>query len=97
MATHSSILAWRIPWAEEPGGLQFTGLQEWDTTKQQQNNNNKGNQLTLRVASPKMTMCHKIQEVKNLIDTNKEQEVEILEIPLEIESKYEIHRRNPNK
>ena len=27
MATHSSILAWRIPWAEEPGGLQSTGLQ----------------------------------------------------------------------
>ena len=25
MATHSSILAWRIPWAEEPGGLQFIG------------------------------------------------------------------------
>ena len=24
MATHSRILAWRIPWAEEPGGLQFT-------------------------------------------------------------------------
>ena len=27
MATHSSILALRIPWTEEPGGLQFTGLQ----------------------------------------------------------------------
>ena len=27
MATHSSILAWRIPWTEECGGLQFTGLQ----------------------------------------------------------------------
>ena len=27
MATHSSILVWRIPWAEEPGGLQSTGLQ----------------------------------------------------------------------
>ena len=27
MATHSSILAWRIPWAEEPGGLQFMGSQ----------------------------------------------------------------------
>ena len=27
MATHSSILAWRIPWKEEPGGLQSTGLQ----------------------------------------------------------------------
>ena len=25
MATHSSILAWGIPWTEEPGGLQFTG------------------------------------------------------------------------
>ena len=27
MATHSSILAWRIPWTEEPGGLQSTGAQ----------------------------------------------------------------------
>ena len=27
MATHSSILAWRIPWTEEPGRLQSTGLQ----------------------------------------------------------------------
>ena len=27
MATHSSIFAWRIPWTEEPGGLQSTGLQ----------------------------------------------------------------------
>ena len=27
IATHSSILAWEIPWTEEPGGLQFVGLQ----------------------------------------------------------------------
>ena len=27
MATPSSILAWRIPWTERPGGLQFMGLQ----------------------------------------------------------------------
>ena len=27
MATHSSILAWKIPWTEEPGGLQSTGQQ----------------------------------------------------------------------
>ena len=27
METHSSILPWRIPWTEEPGGLQSTGLQ----------------------------------------------------------------------
>ena len=33
IATHSSILAWRIPWTEEPGGLQSTGSQESDTTE----------------------------------------------------------------
>ena len=27
MATHSSIFTWRTPWTEEPGGLQFMGLQ----------------------------------------------------------------------
>jgi len=27
IATHSNILAWRIPWTEEPGGLQGTGAQ----------------------------------------------------------------------
>ena len=32
MATHFSILAWRIPWTEKPGGLQSMGLQELDTT-----------------------------------------------------------------
>ena len=34
MATHSSFLAWRIPWTEEPGGLQSIGLQS-DTTEGQ--------------------------------------------------------------
>ena len=33
MATHSSILAWRIPWTEEPGGLQSMGLKELDTAE----------------------------------------------------------------
>ena len=40
MATHSSILAWRIPWTEELGGLQSIGLQRVGhnlaTVKQQQ-------------------------------------------------------------
>ena len=38
MATHSSILAWEIPWIEEPGGLQFMGSQKRHSlaTKQQQ-------------------------------------------------------------
>ena len=34
MASLSSILAWRIPWAEEPGGLQSMGWQELDTIEQ---------------------------------------------------------------
>ena len=39
MATRSSILAWKIPWVEEPGGLQsmglqksWTGLSDWECT-----------------------------------------------------------------
>ena len=32
MATLSSVLAWEIPWTEEPGGLQSVGLQESDAT-----------------------------------------------------------------
>ena len=32
MATHSSILAWRIPWTEEPRGLQSMELQKLDVT-----------------------------------------------------------------
>ena len=31
MATHSSTLAWRIPWTEEPGGLQSMGSQSQST------------------------------------------------------------------
>ena len=34
MATHSNILPWRIPWTEEPGGLQSTGSQELDVAEQ---------------------------------------------------------------
>ena len=34
MATRSSILAWRIPWTEEPGGLQsMVSQKQWDTTE----------------------------------------------------------------
>ena len=33
MATHSSILAWKIPWTEEPGGLQSMELQKLDRTE----------------------------------------------------------------
>ena len=32
MATHSGVLAWRIPWTVEPGGLQSMSLKKLDTT-----------------------------------------------------------------
>ena len=43
MVTHSSILVWKIPWAEEPGGLQSTGLQRvgHDLATKQCNNQQK--------------------------------------------------------
>ena len=33
MENFSSILAWRIPWTEEPGGLQFVGCKELDMSE----------------------------------------------------------------
>ena len=45
MTTHSRIPAWRIPWTEEPGGLQSTGSQQLDTSEQ----------LTLSLFT--LTMC----------------------------------------
>ena len=43
MATHSSILAWEIPWTEEPGGLQFIGSQrvryDWATNTHRETKN----------------------------------------------------------
>ena len=41
MATHSSILAWDIPWTEEPDNLQPMGSEESDTTQRLNNNNRK--------------------------------------------------------
>ena len=33
IATHSSLLAWKAPWSEEPGGIRFMGRQELDKTE----------------------------------------------------------------
>ena len=38
MATHVSILAWEIPWTEEPGGLQSIGCRKLDTTERLNDN-----------------------------------------------------------
>ena len=42
MATHSSTLAWEIPWTAEPGGLQSLGSQKESETTEQLNNNRSG-------------------------------------------------------
>ena len=42
METHSSILAWEIPWTEKAAELQSMGLQESDTTEWLNNNNSLG-------------------------------------------------------
>ena len=56
MATHSSMLAWRIPWTEEPGGLQSMGHKESDTTE--------GN-LALALAVTPMSILANIVEPKS--------------------------------
>ena len=45
MTTHSSTLAWRIPWTEEPGGLQSMGSLESDTTRDRNTVTVTGNSL----------------------------------------------------
>ena len=40
MATHSSMLAWRIPWTEEPGGLPSMGSQSWSQLKRLSSSSN---------------------------------------------------------
>ena len=52
MATHSSVLAWEIPWTERPGGLQSMGSQDPDTTEQLRhmyNSRLKGFEKTLEI------------------------------------------------
>ena len=60
MATHSNILAWKIPWTEEPGGLQSMGLQrvghDWATSlsvgyKNENQRGNKGLKIFLNLKS----------------------------------------------
>ena len=54
MATHSSILAWEIPWTKEPGGLESMGLQELDTTEWLNNINNKKTKLFFLIGEKKV-------------------------------------------
>ena len=52
MATHSSILAWEIPWTEEPGGLNLWSCRESDRTEK----------ITLHLLLPKATRVESMSE-----------------------------------
>ena len=51
MATQSSILAWKIPWTEEPGRLQSKGSQESDTTLQLNHHHSPPNSPLIQAAT----------------------------------------------
>ena len=53
MATHSSILAWEISWAEEPGGLQSIQSQKKLATTEHTHSNSKSVSYTLLLRIPK--------------------------------------------
>ena len=59
MATHSSILAWRIPWMEEPGRLQSMGLERVDTTERL-THKEWPEVSVLQVCSSLSTECHSV-------------------------------------
>ena len=58
MATHSSILPWRIQWTEEPGRLQSMGLQrvrhDWAHTQNKENNSQVVNEEEIHVLGDKL-------------------------------------------
>ena len=64
MATHSSILAWRVPWTEEPGGLQFMGPHtvghDWSDLAQ---HSDLSSYLLLYILNNNVTTLHISQEI----------------------------------
>ena len=65
MATHSSILAWKIPWTEKSGGLQFMGSQR-DTAEQLNNNE-------MAYCSIQQYGFSLIDKVQNVLEPSEEQ------------------------
>ena len=53
MASHSSILAWKTPWIEEPGGLQSTGCKEQDMIERLSTIVGTGRVFSLRLKTPR--------------------------------------------
>ena len=67
MATHSSTLAWRIPWTEEPGRLQSMGSQESDTTEQLNHRHHGDSLYFLNNFSLTLKLLQHIFSLKNIL------------------------------
>ena len=60
-ATHSSILAWRILWTEEPGGLQSVGRKELSTTEATEHARTRGSQWARQLGPVSLPCCGREQ------------------------------------
>ena len=69
MATHSSVVSWRIPWTKEPGGLQVYRVAKLDTTEATQHAH---------------AMEATVLSYKNITDTTQQNLVEVEDIPAEL-------------
>ena len=70
VATHSSILAWKIPWTEEPGRLQAMWSQRVDTTEQL-SSHACSNHWTIREVPEYLPFFLSVSDCKNVTDSRK--------------------------
>ena len=75
MATHSSVLAWRIPGTGEPGGLPSMGAQESDTTEVTQQQQPLTPQLLLLEMQPKEIIGYGLKDIHYNVYNNKQLEI----------------------
>ena len=78
MAAHSSILAWRIPWTEEPGGLQPMGSQGLDIIKLQTKSNG------LRKRRSEEEACLKFSQAEGKLGHHRQQSYDERSFDIEI-------------
>ena len=64
MATHSIVLAWRLPWTKEPGGLQSMVLQESDATERLNYHKRRGGSRQLPLLA-----SHGAQDLPSLLES----------------------------
>ena len=73
MATHSSVLAWKIPWTEEPGVLPSMGSRRVDTTEATQQQQQQGKQKRSRTEDLSLKLTDQMAE-DSLVKENEQVE-----------------------